>query len=84
MDQIVERFDLEHLAKYVFYPLICVYENPKDYPGKYVARLWDRDSPTNLIALTDSLADLRKLMPLGMKIRAREARDSPVIVEVWI
>jgi len=65
-------------------PLICVYNNPSDYPGKYVARVWDVDRPTNLVAIADSLEEIREAKPPEMMIMDRMQNDDPVIVETWI
>ena len=83
-DKVVESFDLSKITKTSKFPLICIYNNPKDYPGKYVARLWDVDKPTNMVAIAESLEEIREAKPPEMIIMERQPNDDPVIVETWI
>jgi endonuclease V-like protein UPF0215 family len=83
-DKVVKSFDLNSLMQITRLPLICVYNNPSDYPGKYVARVWDVDRPTNLVAIADSLEEIREAKPPEMMIMDRMPNDDPVIVETWI
>jgi hypothetical protein len=39
-------------------PIIAVYENLVDFPGKYVARLFDLQQMTNYIIVKDTLKKL--------------------------
>lgn len=66
-----------------------VYENPKDFPGKFVARKWiardGRVIATEEIKLGDTLQEVREhLQPLGMVCFQRSPGDDPVIVECWL
>ncbi len=83
-DRVVKRFDLERLSKQTKLPLITVYRHPEDYPEQFVARVWDLNRPTNLIALADTLEELREAIPEGMYNIGRQPQDDPCIVEVWI
>ncbi len=83
-DKVVESFDLSKITKTSKFPLICIYNSPKDYPGKYVARLWDVDKPTNMVAIAESLEEIREAKPPEMMIMDRMPNDDPVIVETWI
>ena len=83
-DKVVRSFDLNSLMQITRLPLICVYNNPSDYPGKYVARVWDVDRPTNVVAIADSLEEIREAKPPEMMIMDRIPNDDPVIVETWI
>jgi len=83
-DIVVQSFDLQKLAKSATFPLICVYKYPADYPGKYIARLWDINIPTNIIAIAESLETIREIKPLEMVILPRQTNDDPCIVETWI
>ena len=82
-DKVVKSFDLKRITKSTRFPLICVYKNPKDYPGKYIARLWDVDRPTNIAAIAESLEEIREAKPPDMVIMQRQPQDDPVIVETW-
>ena len=83
-DKVVQTFDMRRILKRTRLPLICVYKNPADYPGKYVARLWDVDKPTTLVVLANSLEQIRAVRPPEMIIMQRQINDDPVIVETWI
>lgn len=83
-DRVVKRFDLERLCKQTKLPMITVYKHPEDYPEQYVARVWDANRPTHLIALADTLDELRETIPQGMYNLGRQPQDDPCIVEVWI
>jgi len=83
-DRIVKSFDISRLIKIAKLPLICVYNSPSDYPGKFVARLWDVDKPTNIVAVAESLEEIREAKPPEMIIMERQPNDDPVIVETWI
>jgi hypothetical protein len=67
-----------------------VYERPKDFPDKYVARKWliDRGgiTPTKLGFVRDSLEELRDYLVSnvpGLHRMDRQPGDDPCIVEVW-
>lgn len=83
-DRIVRKFKIEHLKKFTRFPIIVIYKNPSDYPDKYVARVWNIDSPTALIALAESLEEIRKTIPDEMYNLGRNNEDDPCIVEAWI
>lgn len=83
-DKVVKSFDLNRFSKLTRIPLIRVYRSPSDYPGKYIARLWDVDRPTNVIAIAESLEEIREAKPAEMAILQRHPSDDPVIVETWI
>lgn len=83
-DKVVESFDLNRIMKSTKFPIICIYNNPKDYPGKYIARLWDVNKATNIVAVAESLEEIRKTKPADMVIMDRQPKDDPVIVETWI
>ena len=83
-DRVVQEFDMRRIIKATRVPLICVYKNPTDYPNKYVARLWGVDTPTTLVAVADSLEEIRAAKPPQMVIMQRQPNDDPVIVETWI
>lgn len=83
-DHEVNSFDIEKSMKQARIPLICVYDHPKDYPDKFIARLWDCDIPTHIIATADTLEELREKIPSTMVKLNRDSQDDPCIVEVWI
>lgn len=83
-DRVVKKFDIERLRKQTKLPMITVYEKPADYPNQYVARVWDVNRPTRLIALADTLEEIREAIPQEMYNIKRQPQDDPCIVEVWI
>jgi hypothetical protein len=71
--------------------VVTIYENPRDYPGKFVARrFWigvDRSGPRpepEPLAVADSLDEIRAAIPQDMVCLGREPYDEPQIVESWV
>ena len=77
-------FDYIRLTKTARMPMICIYDHPTDYPSSYVARVWDANYPTHLVALADTLEEIRAKIPPNMTKLPPMKEDDPVIVEVWI
>lgn len=73
-----------NLRTLVSVPIIAIYNSPSDYPGKYIARLWNIDKPTKFIAVKDSLEEIRKIIPSYMTRLGACSMDDPVIVETWL
>ena len=67
-DRVVRAFDRARLAKQTKMPLIVVYNNPEDYPNKYVARVWDVNRPTALVAVADTLEEIREAIPQDVSL----------------
>ena len=84
-DIIVERFDWPVIRPHSIVPVIAVYKSPKDYPDKYVARLFDLDMPTRFVFVADTYQELIDRIPVQQLTRMdRDVRDDPAIVEVWM
>lgn len=66
------------------FPLFTVYYDTKDYPGKYVARLFDGQQPTRLLVVTDTLEAVREAIPPMFYRVPREPGDEPKILEAWL
>lgn len=68
-------------------PMISIYFDPKDYPGKYVARVFDisvgKVNATRYIMLSDNLEDLRSAMPTNFTHMDKSPNDDPQLLEVW-
>ena len=72
--------------------MYVLYNNPSDYPGKYVARRFlvgDPAFPDGIpdalpLAVTEFLEDARLAVPPGMYNIGRMDGDEQHIVEVWI
>jgi len=59
----------------------------KDYPGKWLARLFltmPEEKPTRLLIVGDSLEEVRRKLPPGLAKLSRDENDDPVIEEVWL
>lgn len=68
-------------------PIICVYKWPDDYPDKYVARIFNRTKPTNVIIIRETVEEIREdiIKNFPDKIPfARCKEDCKSIVESWI
>lgn len=65
-----------------------IYDHPRDYPTKYVLRRWNisanRMIATDDVAVADSLAEIREMVPQGLYQIPRCTDDDPCIVEVWL
>lgn len=68
-------------------PIICVYRSPKDYPDKFVARVFDGTKPTNVAIIRNTVDEIRldilKSFPDKTPF-ARCKEDCNSIVESWI
>jgi hypothetical protein len=83
-DVILDYFNTETLNQ-CRVALITVYDcTTKDYPNKYIARLFDINKPTKFIMMSDSLEDLRSLIPEYMHRMNRRLEDDPVILEIFL
>jgi hypothetical protein len=84
VDSFIEDINLRTISEF---PMIGVYYNPKDYPKKYVARVFDirpgEVYATRYIMICDSLEELRSVMPDGFSRMNKSLNDDPELVEVW-
>ena len=64
--------------------LWTVYDSPTDLPGRFVARKWLLDQPTNELLQDKTLDGLRGKLPQGLTRMPRAPEDDPKIVETWI
>lgn len=72
-------------------PFVAVYgPNQVEYPGKYVARVFDAEEPTNMVIVKDNLEELqqdikenRPWMLIGAFMK-RGAEDDPALIGVWL
>lgn len=85
-DVVLDSFIDFNFAWYVSnLPVICVYYNTADYPGKYVARIFDVTIPSHYIVIKNTLEEIRKAIPKNrFKRFKRNDEDDPVIVESYI
>ena len=70
------------------FPSFTIYYNTKDFPGKYVVRLWDGNKPMRLASVKDTLEEARSTIPADKPVPFRRIgrfpTDDPVIVETWV
>jgi hypothetical protein len=63
----------------------AIYDNPKDYPDKFVVRRWVGEKPDQVpLAVVDDLQAARLAVPSGHICVSRSTTDDPVIVECWL
>lgn len=81
----LETFETVLMREKFYLPIITVYQNPQDFPDKFVARLFDVDQPTPYTVVKDSLKEVRQAIPQHVfyKIPPMES-DDPSIIEVWV
>lgn len=84
-DMILDTFVGVKLITLSSVPIIAIYKKPKDYPDKFVARLWDiNNKATNFVVVAETLDKVRKLVPQNMTCIPPSEIDDPVIVEVYL
>lgn len=69
--------------------IFTIYENPSDYPGRFVVRETEcRAGELRVAALplavTKTLDEARARVPAGLWRFIRSAQDDPCIREVWL
>lgn len=66
----------------------CITYDPSDHPGMYAVRkhlaFINGTRPAELIGLSSTLEEARKMVPEGLIRIARDDDDDKVIVESWI
>lgn len=72
-------------------PIIVIYQNPLDYPLKFVVRRqWACEGgrveiEAEPLAVVDTLDQARAAVPTGSDARLdRDPNDDPTILEVWL
>ena len=68
--------------------MFVIFDHPKDWPDKFVARQFliqeDTATPTGTFWLGDSLDEVRSHLPPHCARLERDPNDEPQIVESWI
>jgi hypothetical protein len=72
--------------------MFVVYENPRDFPGKFVVRRWEiSGGGTSSVQVAcrhacvcDTLEEAREPFPDFLVCLTRHPDDDPCIVEVWL
>lgn len=67
-------------------PMIVVYERPRDFPDKYIARVFNCEIPTDVIIVRDSLQEIRDDITAAgfMVCLERSQEDVLSVVETWM
>lgn len=86
----IRKIFKKSIVGYATMPLFVVYENPEDFPGKYVVRLWQinrsikKTLPTPYCVVKDTVEEARKAIPHNLYRFGRDSCDDPVVIETWI
>lgn len=68
--------------------MAVIYENPSDFPGMYVCRIWEGavSLPTNTAMQKASLEEMREdIRAAGFTVKMPRAKgDDPAILESWL
>lgn len=64
--------------------LYVIYERPVDYPDVFVIRVWENEEPGEIVAIGNTLEEVRSQLPPGLYNLGRENEDESQIVEVWV
>ena len=67
--------------------MICwvIYNSPKDFPGRFVARKWLGIAPTDEVLTSPYVELLRSVLEArGLARVERMDGDDPVILETWL
>lgn len=67
-------------------PAIAVYDSPADFKGKFVARIFDLNKPTDIIMVKGTLEEIHEDIHknTNMVYMIREPNDPISLVGVWI
>lgn len=81
---IINHFHEVPELEYPSIPMVVLYENPSDFPGKFVARLWFLNRPTPYAIIKDTLKELEEEIPHAMIPLNTHFTDDPVIIQTYI
>ncbi len=78
----IKEVDLSDL----YMPTIVVYDNPADFTGKCVARIFDLNKPTDTVIVKNTLDEIYEDIHknTNMAYMIRDPNDPPSLVGVWI
>lgn len=63
--------------------IYAIYNNPADFPGKYVVRKWNGEAPGSS-RVCHTLEEARSAIPRGLTNIGRHVGDDPCIEECWL
>ena len=63
----------------------ALHKHPSDFPDKYVARLFENETPTKSFIAIDNYDDLAlQMISMGLVRVMRSTDDPPTLLEVWL
>ncbi len=65
-------------------PIYVIFKDPIDYPGKYVARVFDINQPTPFCTVRDTYEEIIATIPDFLVKFQRAPEDDRHIVETWM
>lgn len=67
-------------------PIIAVYKSPQDYPGQYVARVFDVNQPTNVVIVKKDFIELQRDIEQNTDMiwLSRSPKDVIELIGTWI
>ena len=85
MDKIVRSIKQVDMSD-IYIPFIDVYENPEDYPGMCVARIFDMNRPTDTVIVRKTVKEINRDIKRhhDMIKVARTKDDVPSLVCMWV
>nr|DAL14526.1 MAG TPA_asm: hypothetical protein [Caudoviricetes sp.] len=78
----VERFTYD-IMRGLKMPIVVIYYSPSDYPGIFIARLFDLEQGTRYIMQAELIQELRERLPAHLTRSPRTDEDPGAIVETW-
>lgn len=81
---VIGKFNYSAIRSIVKMPIFVIFKNPDDFPGKYVARVFDFDKPTRICAVRDNYKDIIATLPEFLHRFPRSPGDAACIMESWI
>ena len=78
----VERFTYD-IMQGLKMPIVVIYYSPADYPGQFIARLFDLEQATKYIMQAEQINDIRERLPAHLTRAPRAQEDAAAIVETW-
>lgn len=85
MDKIVNSISQVDMSDLKM-PIVAAYKSPRDYPGKFVGRVFDMDKPTNTIIISDDIRMIHGdiIMHTHMRWFPRSPHDDMCVLGVWM
>lgn len=76
---VLETFKEQHFKGFKM-PIFAVYDNPLDFPGRFVVRLFNLQEPTVYCTLSSTKEEAFATIPKGLTFLPRQNGDEPQLV----